>query len=161
MPESVAELAKAVRGLSEEYKETAEAMREVGREMDRRLRVQRLWMATLAAVVLLAIIVGFGFRQQDRSAEDERAASVAREAVFQRKNLVQGCERANDQRATLREVINLSVRTMPVPEGLDPDLVPLFEQGQARTAALRDRLLALPGVQPVDCQAAYPVTDGQ
>lgn len=112
------------------------------------------WRATIAAFVLiiaLAVYVGWRFRQSDH-------ADVTRQATSDRVNLVAGCGRSNDQRATLRQVIEKAIVIQPAPADLPPDLAELFRQSQERAAKLRADLLALPGVQPVDCQAAFPLT---
>lgn len=145
-----ATLVAAVNALRHEYVANTGVMREIRSEMNGRFRIQRLWQVVLAVVVILAVLVSYNLRSVDQRRERYRR-------VDQRATLLQGCERANDQRATLREVINLSVRTSPIPPDLNPDLVELYQQGQARTEALRISLLALPGVQPVDCDAAYPI----
>lgn len=141
------ELLAAVEALRKDYATSTAETHELTRVLSRRLEWQRLWLGVLALVLILAMASGWRFREQDRRrVEDQRA------------NLIQGCERGNDQRATLREVIAKSYEPSPPPAGLSSELAALFVQSQDRAAIRRDSLLALPGVQPIDCSSAYPAT---
>lgn len=150
MPEltaAVNALRESVETLRKDYDDNAEATRELAELFSRRLGWQRLWLGVVALLLAVAVISGWQFRQQEhRRVDDQRA------------NLIQGCERGNDQRATLRGVIDraYSVNPDPLPDGLPPGLVELYNQSQVRAAARREEQLADPGVQPVDCAAAYP-----
>lgn len=139
------ELLAAVNALREDYDRHAEATHELIQLLDRKLAWQRLWLGVLALVLAVAVVGGWRFHEQDqRRAKDQRA------------NLIQGCQRGNDQRATLREVIAGAYEPTPAPPGLSPELTSLIRQSQERALVRRDALLSLPGVQPVDCEAAYP-----
>ena len=152
----VVSLVDAITGLTNAYEDSTEKIGEVERECRRRFRVQRLWLVVLGAVVAMAILVSVGFRLQDQARERDRLASEARSAVDQRATFLQGCERSNDQRRTLAQIVEKSVVPQPAPANLPPELLDLYRQGQERTAALRAELLSLPGVQIVDCQAVFP-----
>lgn len=151
------ELITALNNLTAAYTDSTTQLGEVEQEMGRRLRFQRLWIMVLASVVALAIVVFGGFRLQDQARERDRQASEERAAVDQRQTFLGGCERANDARRTLAQIIERSIVPQMAPANLPADLLDLFRQGQERTVALRAELLSLPGVQIVDCQAAFPL----
>lgn len=148
MPEltaAVIALTAEVGALRKDYEENAEATHDLAQLFSRRLGWQRLWLGALALLLAVAVISGWQFRAQEhRRVRDQRA------------NLIQGCERGNDQRATLREVIAGAYEPSPTPDGLSPELADLLRQSQERALVRRDALLSLPGVLPVDCAAAYP-----
>lgn len=148
MPEltaAVNALRKAVDDLRADYDANATATHELAGLFARRLGWQRLWLGVLALLLAVAVVSGWQFRAQEhRRVKDQRA------------NLIQGCERGNDQRATLREVISGAYEPTPTPDGLSPELAKLLRQSQERALVRRDTLLSLDGVQPVDCEAAYP-----
>lgn len=154
--EERSELVDAITGLTKAYEDSTAKLGEVEVEMSRRLRLQRGWVIVLAAVVAMAIAVSAGFRVQDQARERDRLANEARATLDQRATFVQGCERGNDQRRTLAQIIEKSVVPQPAPANLSPELADLYRQGQERTTALRTELLSLPGVQIVDCQAVFP-----
>jgi hypothetical protein len=108
-------------------------------------------LAIIAAIVLVLI-----FRERDADEAQRRRAQLELDQAQDRQNLLRGCERANDQRATLREIINLALSQSTMPPGLSPELQAIYRDAQARTIARRDELLALPGVQPIDCAAQFP-----
>lgn len=139
------ELLAAVNALREDYDRNAAAIHELVQLLNRKLAWQRLWLGVLALVLAVALISGWQFRQGEH-----------RRVRDQRTNLIQGCERANDQRATLRDVIITAFEPTPAPTGLSPELAELLRQSQERALVRRDALLNLPGVLPVDCDAAYP-----
>jgi hypothetical protein len=145
---TISSLAEEIKHLRED-----ELPKLLPRETARR-QVQRMrWvLAGMSLAVIFVGLLGVAFRAQDR-------ASAHRQATSDRANLVAGCMRSNDQRATLREVIEKAIVMQAAPAGLSPDLAELFRQSQERTAKLRADLLALPGVQPVDCQAAFPAKE--
>lgn len=148
MPEltaAVNALREAVDTLRTDYDDNAKATRELADVFSRRLGWQRLWLGVLALVLVVAVISGWQFREQEHRRQKD-----------QRTNLIQGCERGNDQRATLRQVIFTAYEPVPAPDGLSPELAGLLRQSQERALARRDALLDLPGVKPVDCEAAYP-----
>lgn len=115
-------------------------------------------IAIVAAVLTIAIVAFVIVRIGDQSAERERVRQDRQEALRDRERLYAGCVRGNDLRATLRGVIDraYSAGALPLPDGLSPELVELYHQAQARSAAQREAQLADPGVQPVDCDDAYP-----
>lgn len=140
------ELADAVEALRKDYATSTRETHELTRMLSRRLAWQRLWLGVLALVLILAMASGWRFREQDRRrAEDQRA------------NLIQGCERGNDQRATLREVIEEAYAPSPPLPDVPPSLSALLEESSRRSQAKRERLLSLDGVQIVDCAASYPI----
>lgn len=113
-------------------------------------RTRARWAIAILAIAFIVVqLIGLAFRHQDH-------AAVERQAESDRTNLIAGCGRSNDQRLTLRQVIEKAIVIQPAPADLPPDLAELFRQSQERAARLRADLLALPGVQPVDCQAAFP-----
>lgn len=108
----------------------------------------------LVVVVVLALVIAFHAEDSKRVSHDKKEALA--QAADTRSTLLAGCERSNDQRATLRQVIEKAVVASPAPPGLPDDLQALYQQSQVRVAALRADLLGLPGVQPVNCETAFP-----
>lgn len=154
---SPAQVLEAVKMLSSQYELNSEANLELAREVARRKRETR-WVA-LGVLIVVAIVVATGFiiRHHDRAAEKDRREVLASQIFTQRESQVLGCERANEGRRTLAEVISRSIQPSSIsPTVTDPDLLALLEQSRERTLALRAELLSLPGVQIVDCQAAHP-----
>lgn len=119
-------------------------------------------VAIVAFVGVIALTIGLGlkFRADDRAQRERDRAAATMEAVRKRDELVRGCQRGNDQRDTLRQVIEVAYEPSPIPAGISAELRALLVQSQERAAARRDELLSLPGVQPVDCEKAYPPPDG-
>jgi signal transduction histidine kinase len=115
-------------------------------------------IAAVVLAVLVAVALVLVFRVRDADEAERRRAQLVLDQEQDRQNLIRGCERANDQRATLRQIIETAIVPSTTPPNVDPQLAELIRQGQERTARLRAELLALPGVQPVDCAAAFPVT---
>lgn len=146
---SVASLADELKHLREEELPKFLPRDVARRQQQRQQRIIRWGLGIGAVAVLCVVALVLAFRAQDRG-------SVERQATSDRVNLIAGCGRSNDQRATLRLVIEKAVVIQPAPADLPPDLAELFRQSQERAARLRADLLALPGVQPVDCQAAFP-----
>lgn len=116
-----------------------------------------LAVAALAGVILLALGVGWKFHDNDVKRRASDKAALVAENARKRDDLVRGCERSNDQRATLREVIEKAYggSSLP-PEAVPPQLAELLRQSQEAAQQRKAELLALPGVQPVNCAAAFP-----
>lgn len=121
---------------------------------------RRYWWTIVGVVlaILAAIILVLVFRERDADEERRRREQLELDQEQDRQNLLRGCERANDQRAALRRVIERAYSPSPIPEGLTAELRELILQSQERSASLRAEQLADPGVQPVDCAAQYPAT---
>lgn len=143
--------------------EAEEKARELKRHVDEREHRVRRLLYQAGVVLALLLVAWIVWRVYDGNADAKRrqrdeAAAIA-QAEEDRQNLLRGCERSNDQRATLREVIGLAVAgsgaAIPT-DGLDPEIVEILRQSQIRSVELRARLLALPGVQPIDCAMAFP-----
>lgn len=119
---------------------------------------RRFWWAIAVVVlaIIAAVVLVLVFRERDADEARRRRAQLELDSEQDRQNLLRGCERANDQRATLREIINLALSQSTMPPGLSPELQAIYRDAQARTLVKRDELLALPGVQPVDCSAQFP-----
>lgn len=149
-------IASAVDALRESYDRNAKETRAIGEIMDRRFGRQRLWILVIAAVVILAIVMSLGFRSADQRREEDRRRTEYQREVDQRETLLAGCKRGNDQRAALRRVIERAYTPSVIPEGLSEELRSLIIAGQERQASLRIEQLADPGVQPVDCESAFP-----
>ncbi len=113
-------------------------------------------IAGVVAAIVAALVLLLVFRERDADEATRRRAQLVLDQEQDRQSFLRGCERANDQRATLREVINLALSSSTTPPGLSPELAAIYRDAQARTLAKRDELLALPGVQPVDCAAQFP-----
>jgi 4-amino-4-deoxy-L-arabinose transferase-like glycosyltransferase len=152
-------LLEAVTKLQADYAAAAAANHELAQEFARRKREFR-WVALcvvlLVAVVTCALMV---MRHFDRAEEERRREALAGQLLTQRQNLVDGCERGNDARRSLAQVIITSFQPGP-PIALPPGyegLQTVLDQSAAQSAAKREALLALPGLQIVDCQAAFPV----
>jgi hypothetical protein len=112
------------------------------------------WIGAVTVALVLALVLVF-HAQGNQRIQDQRTQTAKIEAST-RSNLLAGCERSNDQRDTLRQVIDKAVVSTPAPPDLPPDIKALYDQGQARVTALRSELLSLPGVQQVDCAKAFP-----
>lgn len=173
-PMSLETLVTVVQQMTTSFDENTDALHQIELQLpdlvtkdevrEREQWVRRLIFKGVAGVaVLLALWAAYSVidaREATRQREEREAAATA-QAEYERDNLVRGCERANDQRATLREVITLAIGSPTViPPGLDADIEQIIRDGQARAAELKVRLLALPGVQPVDCQSAFPPVTG-
>lgn len=156
---SPAQVIEAVRRLSEQYEQSAEANRELAREVGRRKRETRWVALAVVLVVTIAVCAWLIVRHHDRSAEKEKRDRLASQIFTQRESQVQGCERGNESRRTDRETIEIALAPTPIPDGLPPELLDLFRDSQERQAAKKAELLARPGVQIIDCQAAYPPID--
>lgn len=120
-------------------------------------------IAAVVLAILAALILVLVFRQRDSDEAQRRRAQLEHDQEQdhqneerRRQDLIRGCERANDQRAALRRVIERAYTPSPVPDGLTAELRDLIIQGQERMVALRAEQLADPGVQPIDCAAQYP-----
>ena len=156
---SPAQVLEAVKMLSSQYEQNAEANRELAREVARRKRETR-WVALgVVVVVTIAVCAWLVVRHHDRSAEKEKRDRLASQIFTQRESQVQGCERGNESRRTDRETIEIAMAPVPIPDNLPPELVDLYRDAQERQARKREELLARPGVQIIDCQAAYPPVD--
>ncbi len=153
---TMTELLAAVQDLATKYQKSTQETQKVLREVQRRRR--DTWIVGGLGVLIVAIITtgGLVLRRNDQHVESERRDHLAAQIFTQRTSLVQGCERGNDQRLTLAQIITIAVTPQPIPPDLTPDLQDLYRQGQDRVLALRAKLLSLPGVQVVDCQAAFP-----
>ncbi len=154
-PPSPTQVLEAVKLLSAQYEENAQANRDLADEFKRRKREAR-WIALGILIVIVGVCAtAFIIRHADRRIEADRRRDLADQIFTQRESQVQGCERGNDQRITLAQVIAQSYDPGPalsVPPGFEQ----LVADAAARSAAKRDALLSLPGVQVVDCQGAYP-----
>jgi hypothetical protein len=120
---------------------------------------KRRFRWVIAAVVLVlvaALAIGLLFRIRDADEEHKRRAFLVSAQEQDRQSSIRGCERNNDLRATLREVIEDAYAPSPVPSGLSPELRDLIIQSQERAAVKRDEQLSKPGIQPVNCQAQFP-----
>lgn len=155
-PPSPRQVLEAVKLLSQQYESNAEENRRLSEEFARRSREGRWFALILSLVVAVCVCAAYVMRHVDQGREADRRAALKAQIFTQRESQVQGCERGNDQRVTLAEIINKAIVPQPAPPNLPPEFVDLYLAGQARTVALRAELLALPGVQIVDCQAAYP-----
>ncbi len=156
-PPSPRQVLEAVKLLSQQYESNADENRRLSEEFARRSREGRWFALILSIVVAVCICAAYVIRHIDQGREADRRAALKAQLFTQRESQVQGCEWGNDQRVTLAEIINKSVVPQAVPPSLPPELVDLFLAGQVRTTALRAELLSLPGVQIIDCQAAYPL----
>lgn len=158
MPPSPVQVLEAVKKLSEQYEANSAANRALTREVGRRKRETR-WIALgVSIVVAITIATGLAIRHGDLQREKQRREMLATQILSQRDNLIAGCERGNDQRRTLAEIVSRAVQPSSVPPtAIDPELLAFLEQSRERTIRLRGELLALPGVQIVDCQAAFPI----
>lgn len=113
-------------------------------------------LVVVGVVIALALAIIVLVRVQDRADVRRRDREAKAAEVADRDQRYAGCLRGNDLRATLRGVIDRAYAPSPAPQGLPPELAELFAQSQARAAVQRQAQLADPGVQPVDCDAAYP-----
>lgn len=150
----------AVRQLQADYVKHTQATETLAEEFRRRKSETR-WFA-LGVVVFVTVVVCalMVMRHYDRAEESRRRTEVASQILTQRENLIAGCERGNDQRQLLAQVIVTSFEEGPpitLPPGYEA-LQSVLDQSADRAAAKRDRLLSLPGVQIINCQAAYPLT---
>ncbi len=170
----LAALLSAVQHLTESYETNTAEMRAVRTEIDARFdlyvpkteaeaREHRIKRALAGVLLVLVVVVGLGieFRRQDQAREHDRRIALERESITQRQSLLQGCQRGNETRVTLQAIITTAVADLPVPPDAPPDLMVQYAQRNAAVDALRDRLLALPGVQAVDCAAAFPPLPGE
>jgi type VI protein secretion system component VasK len=155
---NLVQVMETVKLLSSQIEDSAQANRDLADEFSAR-RSEARWIALAILVVITIITVGaWIFRVTDNRREHERREHLAQQIFTQREGQVQGCERGNEQRRTLAEVISRSVQPSTAPiTSTDPELRALLEQARERTIALRKELLSLPGVQAIDCQAAYPL----
>ncbi len=153
---SPAQVLEAVKMLSHQYEENAQANRDLADEFKRRKREARWIGLGLAVVVAVVTCAGFIVRHIDQGREADRRQDLADQIFTQRESQVQGCERGNDQRITLAQIIRQSYEPGP-PIVVPPGFEQLVAESAARSAAKRDALLALPGVQVIDCQSAYPL----
>lgn len=156
---AIEDLTAMVVDLAAEYHKNTGEVAEVAKQLahtERHQRRIRALVGCLALCVLGIGVGGFQFHRQDVNYRKLRTAQIRADAERSRQNSVAGCERSNESRATLRDVINLAIGSAPPPPNLSPELADLYRQSQARAESLRTGLLALPGVQPVDCAAAYP-----
>lgn len=173
-PAAITDLLTAVQHLTESYEENTDEMRAVRIEMDARFalyvpkseaeaRETRIKRALAGVLVVLIVMLGLGveFRRQDQAREKDRRVALERESITQRQSLLQGCQRGNDTRVTLQQIITTAVADIPIPPDTPPDLMEQYAQRNATLDILRARLLALPGVQAVDCAAAYPPLPGE
>lgn len=156
MPERLLE---AVRQLQADYVAHTKATQALRDEFARRKRETR-WIAlgvvVFVTVVACALMV---IRHYDRAEESRRRADLASQILTQREDLVAGCERGNDSRKLVAQVIITSFEEgtpIVLPPGYEA-LQSVLDQSSDRSAAKRDALLSLPGVQITDCQAAYPL----
>lgn len=113
-------------------------------------------VGVVGMVIAAAFVLGMAFRVRDDDEAERRRAGIVAAQEQDRQSSIRGCERSNDLRATLREVINLALTQTNIPPGLSPEFAAVFRDAQVRTLAKRDELLALAGVQPIDCQAQFP-----
>jgi hypothetical protein len=150
-------VAAAINALRKSYDANTRDVQKISEAMNQRFGRQRLWMGVLAAVVILALFVGWGFRKTDNGRERDRRQAEHQRIIDQRANLIAGCGRSNEARAALRRVIERAYTPSPIPDGLPPDLRDLIVQSQERQASQRAEQLADPGVQPIDCEAAFPL----
>jgi cytoskeletal protein RodZ len=157
---STEQVLEAVKKLSEQYESNSSANRALAKEVGRRKRETR-WVA-LGVLLVVAIVVAVMFvvRHHDRAAERDKREVLAAQVMTQRESLIAGCERGNEQRRTLAEVIARAIRPSETPTtATDPEILAILEQSRQRTLQLRAELLALPGVQIINCQNAYPEPD--
>lgn len=125
-------------------------------EVDEKEQWIRRILAGVIVALILAVVAWGVTRIQDSAREEDRREQLAADARQDRQNLLRGCERANDQRSTLRSVIENAYAPAPIPDGLSKELTELIRQSQENAAARRDALLSLPGIQPINCEEAYP-----
>lgn len=151
-------LLEAVRQLQADYVTSTRANHELAEEFARRKREFR-WVALgvvlLVAIVTCALMV---MRHYDRAEEARRREALAGRLLTQRENSIDGCERGNDARRSLTQVIITSFQPGPpitLPAGYE-GLQSVLDQSAAQSAAKRDTLLAQPGLQIIDCRAAFP-----
>lgn len=160
-PPTPSELLEAVRGLAVQYETSASATENLTAEVGRRKRETR-WVALTVCVIVAIVSTGAGvIRNQDNKREADRRAVLAAQIFTQRESQVQGCQRGNDQRATLRRVITESYEPSTPLTSIPPEFAELVAESAKRAIAKRDSLLSLPGVQPVDCAAAFPPPPGE
>lgn len=143
-----------------------ETLKAVNRKLPTFITRTHFWIAVVAlvAVIGLAIFVGWKFHDNDVTRRARERAALVAENIRKRDDLVRGCERSNDQRATLRQVIEKAYSGAGEPLVLPPDTPPdlaailnvLLASGKDRSSMNKAELLALPGVQPVDCEKAFP-----
>lgn len=147
---------EAVKLLSQQYEQNAQANRDLAEEFKRRKREAR-WIALGILIIIVGVCAtAFIIRHADRRIESDRRRALAEQIFTQRESQVQGCDRGNDQRITLAQIITESYAPGPA-VAVPPGFEQLIAESAARAAAKRDYLLSLPGVQVVDCQAAYPL----
>ena len=157
MPPSPGQVLEAVKKLSEQYEQNSSANRELARGVGRRKRETR-WIALgVVVVIAIAIAAGLVIRHNDLQREKQRREFLATQIFTQRDSLVAGCERGNEGRRTDRETIEIAIADLPIPANASEEEVERITERNAAAKALRDRLLARPGLQLVDCQAAYPI----
>lgn len=157
IPPSPEQVLEAVKKLSEQYEANSAANRALAREVGRRKRETR-WIALgVTIVVAIAIATGLAMRHGDLQREKDRREVLATQILTQRDNLIAGCERGNDGRRTDRETIEIAIADLPIPPRATPEEVEVIEERNVRAKALRERLLARPGLQLIDCPAAYPI----
>lgn len=117
-------------------------------------------IATILAILALIVIavggVGYAFHVRDARREADRREALVKAADDTRATLVAGCGRSNDQRQTLRNIIERAYTPGPISADLPPELRELILQSQERAAAQKAAQLAEPGVQPIDCEKAFP-----
>lgn len=154
---TAAQVMEEIKKLSGEIEDSAKVNRSLATEFDRR-RSEARWIALGILIVITIITVGgWILRVTDNRREKDRREQLAHQIFTQRESQVQGCERGNDQRITLAQVISRAIQPSPPITTSDSDLQALLDQSRERALALRAELLSLPGVQVIDCQAAYPL----
>lgn len=158
LPTDLATLSAATQQLLVAYEESSQRTDELNERFKGYVTVRAgaVIVALIVFVVGVALVLGLSFRAQDRRDSRERIRQETREKEVERSNLLAGCGRANDQRAWGRRLIERAYVPLPVPDGLSAELRDLYVQSQERQAAQRAEQLADPGVQVVNCEAAFP-----
>jgi hypothetical protein len=139
LEETLAQIAGELKHLRQEEIPKLQPRKEA-QKRDRRVRQWIGAMGILGLCVLGVVVV----LNANSTARNNQIRSFA----------LGNCQRGNDFRATFRQVITIAVADIPVPDGITPEARAQYDQRNAQTEALRNRLLALPTVQPVDCAAA-------
>lgn len=167
MPEEIPALRAALSLVREEMaaqnlliKEQNEKLDDVEEKLPGFVPVRRFRWTVVAVVVFMLILTGIGwkFRAQDQARARDKEQQEVVDAERDRQNLLAGCRRANDQRAWGRRLIERAYVPVTIPDGVSTELRDLYVQGQERQAVQRAEQLADPGVQPIECEAAFPPT---
>lgn len=156
--QDVVALLAAVQKLAADQETNAKANADLAAEFTRRRGEFRLLSLGVVVIVVIAVCSWLVVRHNDRAEVARKRDVLVGQILSQHDSQVSGCARGNDQRLTLAQIITQSYEPGP-PISVPPGFEQLAADSAARALVKRDALLSLPGVQIIDCQAAYPPPD--